>query len=65
MTNSFGNYGQIWNAVKRQYSLGVQWKRKVDFYGDSTLKVNFGFDLGQWLNKNTFGANVSFSVPLY
>jgi len=65
MTNSFGNYGQIWNVVKRQYSLGVQWKRKVDFYGDSTLKVNFGFDLGQWLNKNTFGTNVSFSVPLY
>lgn len=65
MTNSFGNYGQLWNPVKRQYSLGVQWKRKIDFYGDSMLKVNFGFDLGQWLNKNTFGANVAFSVPLY
>jgi hypothetical protein len=65
MTNSFGNYGQVWSSIKRQYSLGVQWKRKVDFYGESTLKVNFGFDLGQWLNKNTFGANIAFSVPIY
>ncbi|MHA8067472.1 capsule assembly Wzi family protein [Aquirufa sp. ROCK2-A2] len=65
MTNSFGNYGKLWNSSKRQYSLGLQWKRKVEFYGTSILKVNFGCDLGDWLTKNTFGANVSFSVPLY
>jgi hypothetical protein len=65
MTNSFGNYGQLRRPTKRQYSMGLQWKRNIEFFGTSTLKAHIGFDLGEWLNKNSFGANVSFSVPLY
>ena len=65
MTNSFGNYSQFRRPIKRQYSMGLQWKRNIEFFGTSTLKAHIGFDLGEWLNKNSFGANVSFSVPLY
>ncbi|WP_269013744.1 capsule assembly Wzi family protein [Aquirufa nivalisilvae] len=65
LSNAIGWFGKEYSPVKKQYSGGILWHRRISITGfpEALLKANLGIEKGN-LTQPTLGGNIAISIPL-
>ncbi len=65
LANAFGNYGSIFNAAKKMYSVAAFIQKPQVLLGyNSIIKANIGYDYSEWY-PSVLGIHLGVSMPLY